>query len=169
MEKIYQLAVGPFPEEAIAAVSELAKILRRPEYMFDRTSTPGEDATWLPEACRAAGLLRAIANEASHEAVRYTARWHLRSASRQHWPELAPTLEKEETAALPLPSEAVFDVLVGAPRDEELDDWRAEEERQRGLRERAAQSLWAIQETPSKVAAFLLTGAEQLGPLIGEH
>lgn len=168
-ERTYQLALGRFPEEAIAAVSELAKLLRRPEGMFDQTSTPEEDAIWLPEACHAAGLLRVLANEAAREVVRYAARRELRSASRGHWPELAPTLESETTEARALPSESIFDALVGAPWEEELDDWKAEEERRRGLLQHAAEALWAIRKTPDGVAAFLLTGAEQLRPLIGEH
>jgi hypothetical protein len=152
------IALGPRPIEATAALHELGELLHAPRGPFGQNLSEGEVAAWQPEAELAIAAIHDVANGAASEVVRFLARRQLREVSRQHWPQIAQTLENALKTCPSVANEQLYDLLVGIPWEEQLDDYKAEEQRVGALCDAAARTLWEGRQTASAIVETLLVG-----------
>ena len=150
------VALGSMLDEAATALTEISTLLQPPRGPFGRGLEAGEVSVWQPEAEAAISLLQKVAESANSEVIRFLARRELRSARQDHWPQIAPALQKALNEVKPVPSERVYDLLIGLPWEEQLDDYAAEEARVDALCEAAAKAFWQEHLTPSAVVQALL-------------
>lgn len=150
------LALGRNVVEAAAAIHVLSGLFQVPNGMFGLELDSDELAVWQPEAERAIEIISEIARMAGNEAIRFLARRALRSGSRSHWPALAMSLERSLTQVPAVASEQLFDLLVGVPYEEQLDDYEAEEIREANRLDSAVSDFWAHHKTGSEVVNALL-------------
>lgn len=172
MESLLRIGLGLRPSEAVAAIHELGELLRKPLARFGGSISDAEVASWLPEARVAVTTIQSIANESKTAIVRFLARRELRSASREHWPELAPELDAAVASTPAMSEEGFYDILVGMPWAEELDDWKAEQERVRGICSAAARAIWKRNDSAQSVVSCLLEAVaevRQTAQLDGEN
>jgi hypothetical protein len=172
IECLKELALGTHLDEAATALSELGSLLEAPRGPFGRGLEEHEIAVWQSEAENAAELLQTIGTSADSDVIRYLARRELRSAHQDHWPQLAPGLQRALSALSPVASEQLYDLLIGVPWEEQLDDWRSEEERVDAICKRAAAGFWSEHETSDRVVGALfaaLTAFEGVGHRTDSH
>jgi hypothetical protein len=162
MELLRQLAIGSRPGEAAAALKEISKTLQAPQGPFGKELNPEEIAVWQPEAERAIAILTETATASPSEAVRYFARRALRQASSDRWPAITQTLRTALRDTPPLPSEPLYDLLVGIPWEEQLDDYQEEERRVDWLCRAAAEVSWREKKTANAVVRQILEGEAAL-------
>jgi hypothetical protein len=170
------LTLGESAVEATAALRELSKLLHTPRGPLG--GVKGDDiAVWQPEAELAIETIVEAGRSSTNEVVRFLARRMLREAFRQHWPQIAPMLDEAVEHVPAIPSEGLYDLLIGIPWEEQLDDVRAEENRVRQLCDEAAAAFWTQHKTAKHVFEQLLVGesaiqsvkhhrASHAGPLI---
>lgn len=156
------LALGTKVDESAAALDELGELLQPPRGPLGRGLGDDEITAWRPEAETACAVLQTIATTADSELVRYLARRQLRSVHQDHWPQIAPLVQQAVLATPPVPSEQLYDLLVGMPWQEQLDDWRSEDSRVATLCDQAAVSFWSEHGTPRAVVSALLAAVEVL-------
>ncbi len=175
---LVDVALGTRLDEAATALTELSALLKAPRGPFGRGLDASEIAVWQPEAEKAISLLQRIAVSANSEVIRFLARRELRSAPQDHWPQIGPALERSLNEAKPVPGEALYDLLVGVPWEEQLDDWTAEEARVGELCSAAAEAFWRQHGSPYAVVQALLAAKSafhgvgrqtdfQIGRLVG--
>lgn len=150
------LALGPRISEAAVAIHELSELLSLPRGPFGKLLEAGEISVWLPEASRAIDVIAEIARNADDDIVRYFARRSLREASRDHWPELSPKLDEALRDVPAPPAEDLYDLLVGLPWPEQLDDYDEEERRVGELCAIAARAFWNRHGTARQIVSTLL-------------
>lgn len=162
LEALRQLALGGRPGEAAAALHEISELLQAPRGPFGKELSPEEIAAWQPEADRAIAILEEAATSSPSEAIRYFARRALRQASPERWSSIAATLKAALDGTPPLASELLYDLLVGIPWEEQLDDYQEEERRVEKLCRAAAESSWKKNRTAEAVVRQLLDGEAAL-------
>jgi hypothetical protein len=174
---LVEIALGDRLDEAAAALSELSSLLKAPRGPFGRGLDATEIAVWQTEAEKAISLLQKIAQSDESVIVRFLARRELRSTHQDHWPQIAPEVQKALKESTPVPGERLYDLLIGIPWEEQLDDWAAEDARVEQLSVAAAQAFWHEHNSPAGLIQALLSamsafsgigrGTEsQAGPLI---
>lgn len=154
---LVDIALSDKLDEAATALSELSSLLAAPRGPFGRGLETDEVAVWQAEAEKAISLLQGIAESATSEVIRFLARRELRSAHQDHWPQIAPAVQKALQAGTPVPGEPLYDLLIGIPWEEQLEDWAAEEARVEGLCVTAAQAFWQEHRSPSALVQALVT------------
>lgn len=167
IDSLRELALRPNPREAAAALRELAELFQAPRGPFGKDLEPDEIGAWQPETERVIDIVTEVARSAPTEVIRYLARRALRESPRQHWPAIAPTLDKALQQVSPTPSEGLYDLLVGLPWEEQEDDYQAEEKRVRQLCDTAAHGFWAQHKTASGVVDALISGDSAIQSLAG--
>ena len=160
------LAMGDRPTEAASAIDRLGHLLTRPHGLFGRQVTDVEVTAWLPESKRVAESLVAIYDKAKPLVIRYLARRELRKKSRERWPDLGTHLDDLLRQFPALAEEPFFDILAGAPREDQLKDWKDEKLRLRNCCTAAAQVLWSAHQTASDVASMLVQAIQHLGDVL---
>jgi len=166
LDCLLRIGVSSVPTEAHAAINELGKLLRQPIGLLGREVDEEEVATWLPEAKRAAGLLQTIASDVPTDLIRYLARRQIRDVARGYWPDLDPSLDAALDDSPAVAAEGLFDILVGMPWAEELDDWEAERKRVHAACTNAAHDFWERHGTPERVASALLDAISVIDKVI---
>ena len=156
IESLAVVARGKRLDEAATALRELSTLLQPPRGPFGRGLDASDISVWQPEAERAISLLQSIAGSVNSEVIRFLARRELRTARQDYWPQIATSLEKALTEIAPVPSEEVYDLLVGLPWEERLDDYAAEEGRIDLHCTAAAEVFWRELNTPPAVVDALL-------------
>ena len=154
---LIDVALGDRLDEAAAALAALSTTLCAPRGPFGRGLDDEKVAVWQAEAEHVIACLTRVAQEASSEVTRFLARQELRSIHRDHWPQIAPAVERALKAAVPVSSERFYDLLIGIPRQEQLKEWTEEEARVEQLRAEAAEEFWRAYPTPSAVVEALLS------------
>lgn len=166
IECLTRLALGERLDEAAMAIDTLGKLLLRPHGLFGRAVPEEEVSAWLPEAKDAADRMMRICNATVSPVIRYLARRELREKSREHWPAVGEYLDELLRNIPALAEESFFDILVGVPWAEQLDDWK-EEQKRLGVRcIDAATSLWEAHREPARVQSVVLQAIQQFGGLI---
>jgi len=165
MTCLRDVALSDRPAEAIAALTGLGRLLDAPRGPLGRGLEPSEQALWKPEATFAIELLMDIANRAPHEVIRYAARRQLREVVSEYWPDIAQEVEGAVRNCPSVPAEGLYDVLVGPPRPERLDDHRAEDERRAELAREAAKEFWHQHQNAPAVIRSMLEAITALRPL----
>lgn len=156
------LAFGTRPAEAAAALHEVAGLLRSPRGAFGNELDSEEIVAWQVEAEGAISLLQEIATSATTEVVRYIARRALREVPRQNWPELTPILDNALKNCPPVPSEQLYDLLMGAPWEEQLDSFDEEERRVSEACDLAARTFWQQHGSADAVVRNFLAGVDTM-------
>ena len=154
---LIDVALGDRLDEAAAALTALSTTLCAPRGPFGRGLDDEKVAVWQAEAEHVIACLTRVAQEASSEVTRFLARQELRSIHRDHWPQIAPAVERALEATVPVSSERFYDLLIGIPRQEQLKEWTEEEARVEQLRAEAAEEFWRAYPTPSAVVEALLS------------
>jgi hypothetical protein len=149
--------------EAMRAIHELGRHLRKPLGMFGRSVTKEEVAAWLPEAREIVQHLEDIATNAPSQVTRYFARRELREVPQEHWPELTPSVRKAVAHTGAIEREGLFDLLIGVPWDERLDDWRDEQARIVTFSTEIAEKLWTECNSPVRLVTLLLDTISSFG------
>jgi len=162
LETLRHLAIGVRPSEAAAALHEISETLQAPRGPFGKELSPEEIAAWQPEAERAITILKETATSSPSEAIRYFARRALRQASPDRWPAIAPTFRTAIQDTPPLASEPLYDLLVGIPWEEQLDDYQEEERRVEKLCRAAAEVSWRENKAAEAVVRQILDGEAAL-------
>ena len=157
MRCLVDVALGDRLDEAAAALAALSTTLCAPRGPFGRGLDDEKVAVWQAEAEHVIKSLTRVAQEASSEVTRFLARQELRSIHRDHWPQIAPAVEKALETVVPVSSERFYDLLIGIPRQEQLKEWTEEEARVEQLRAEAAEEFWRAYPTPSAVVEALLS------------
>ncbi len=165
---LIDIALGDRLDEAAAAMAALSTTLSAPRGPFGRGLDDEEVAVWQGEAEHVIECLTRVAQEAPSEVIRFLARWELRSIHRDHWSQIAPAVERALETALPVPSERLYDLLVGVPWKEQLKEWAGEEARVERLCAEAAEEFWGAHRTPSAVVEALLSAMATVKELGGE-
>jgi hypothetical protein len=150
-------------DEAAVALSELATTLSPPRGPFGRGLESKEITVWQQEAEVAIEHLKNISAKASSDVIRFLARRELRSVHQDHWPEIAPAVQNALKVASPVQSEPLYDLLIGMPWEEQLDDWRKEEARVEQLSTDAARGFWQAHDNTSSVVDSLLAAIGAFG------
>jgi hypothetical protein len=158
ISSLRSLALSSNPIDAAAALRELARLFQPPRGPFGTELDPDEIGSWQPETEQAIKIVTEVAQSAPSEVIRFLARRSLRETSRQHWPAIAPKLEDALKQVPATSSEALYDLLVGLPWEEQEDDYEAEQRRVGQLCNIAARDFWAQHKTASAVVAALLSG-----------
>lgn len=161
-----ELAQGHRVDNAAAALHQLALLLCKPYGLLGRRVDEEEVLAWLPEAQDVAERLARLAVESRAAITRYLARRKLREASREHWPALGSYLDDLLADTPGVAEESFYDVLLGAPRVEFLDDWRAEQDRRKERLKAAADVLWTEYPEPGELVAVLLAALRELGQVV---
>ena len=143
-----EIALGSRLDEAATALTEIGALLTAPRGPFGRGLGTDEIAAWQPEAETAISLLQAIGTSAESDLIRFLARRELRSVHLDHWPAIAPAVQGALNSVTPVPAERLYDLLIGTPWEEQLDDWSAEETRLDALCRTAAEAFWQEHENP---------------------
>ena len=144
-------------DEAAAALAALSTALDAPRGPFGQGLDDDEIAVWQAEAEHVIACLTRAAQEASSEVTRFLARQELRSFHRDHWPQIAPAVERALEATVPVPSERFYDLLIGIPWGEQLKVREEEKARVERLRAEAAKGFWRVHLTPTAVVEELLS------------
>jgi hypothetical protein len=152
-----ELAVSSNSLEAAAALDELSKLFRPPTPQFGQQLPTGEIDTWQLETEQAIQIVAEAAKYASTDAIRFIARRSLRDAPRRHWPQITSALDSALEQSPRTVAEGLYDLLVGIPWEEQLDDFQAEENRVDALCKAAALDFWNQHTAPSVVVTALLT------------
>ena len=97
-----------------------------------------------------------LPRSATSDVIRFLARRELRAVHQDHWPQIAPTVQKALKDAPAVPSEPLYDLLIGMPWEEQLDDWAEEEARVERLGTEAAKAFWQVHQSPSAALDALL-------------
>lgn len=161
------VALGPRAGEAAAALHELSALFRAPRGPFGKELDSEELAAWRPEAERAIEIHSEAAASASSEAIRFLARRSLREASRDQWPDVVPILDRSLERAPAIASEGLYDLLVGLPWEEQLDDYEAEQRRVGELCDSASIVFWREHRTAGAVVGALLAGEAAVQSVAG--
>jgi len=150
------VALGDKLDEAATALSGLSTTLSAPRGPFGRGLDDEEVAVWHTEADSVIGHLKEVANLARSDVIRFLARRELRAVHQDHWPQIATAIQKALEDVPAVPSERLYDLLIGAPWQEQLDDWTEEEARVERLSTDAAQAFWQAHGSPSSAVDGLL-------------
>ena len=164
---LVDVALGDRVDAAAAALAVLSTTLAAPRGPFGRGLDDNEVAVWQSEAEHVIECLMRIAQKAPSEITRFLARRELRSIHRDHWPQIVPALERALEATTPVPSERLYDLLIGVPWEEQLDGWTEEEARVEQLCAEAAKEFWAACVAPSAVVEALtsaMAALREVGP-----
>lgn len=161
-----KIALGSRLDEAVIAITRLSYLLLRPLGEYGRTVSDDEVAAWLPEAKDAARRIAHIGSEAPTAVIRYFARRTLRDKSRKHWPVLGELFGQLLTTCPPISEESFFDILVGTPREEQVGDWREQQNRLSDRCTDAARLLWETHPDSADVAAVVTQALQFLGGVI---
>lgn len=162
VDQLIRRAMGQRLTEAAVAVHELGRLLEPPRGTLARKIEKAEMDAWLPEATAAATAIAGIAGTAPLEIIRYLARRELREQRTAHWPDMAKPIADLLATVKPEPSEALFDVFLGRPWEEQDDDYQKEEAELRKQCAEIAQNFWATTSDPTKVLDGLLRSLSEL-------
>lgn len=156
IECLKGVALGQKPSEAVTALHQIGRLISAPGGPFGKDLKVEEVAAWEPEAETAIAILIRVAESASSEVIRFLARRELREASREHWPALAPKLERALSSCPRVAGEQVYDLLEGIPWQERAHDRVSEEERVKTLCSTAASDYWKAHTTAIAIVESLL-------------
>ena len=159
---LLDVALGDRLDESASALNALSTTLSAPSGPFGRGLEDEEVAVWQSEAEQVVEYLTRVAQEGPSEVIRFLARRVLRSIHRDHWPQIAPAVEGALQVAPPVPSERLYDLLIGVPRGEQLEGWEEETARVDRLCDEAAQELWRAHVTPAAVVERLFSAIAAL-------
>ena len=163
---LVDIALDDRLDEAATALSELGSLLTPPRGPFGRGLEANEVAVWQSETERAISLLRRVSEAATSEVIRFLARRELRATRQDYWPQIAPTVRAALEGAAAVPGEPLYDLLIGLPWEEQLDDRTAEDTRIEGLCRAAAQVFWREHVSASGVVNALLTAISAFEGLV---
>ena len=168
IRSLVDVALGDRLDEAAAALAALSTTLSAPRGPFGRGLDDAEVAVWQAEAEHVIECLRRVAQEAPSQVTRFLARRELRSVHRGHWSQIAPAVERALEAAMPVPSERLYDLLIGVPWEEQLKAWGQEEARIERICAEGAEEFWHAHVTPSAVVEALLSAIVALKGVVQE-
>ena len=165
---LVDVALGGRVDAAAAALKALSTTLAAPRGPFGKGLDDNEVVVWQSEAEHVIECLMHIAQTAASEVTRFLARRELRSIHQDHWPQIAPAVERALEATMPVPNEQLYDLLIGVPWKEQLEEWAEEEARVERLCAEVAEEFWAAHVTPSVVVEALLSAMAALKEVGGE-
>ena len=159
---LVNVALGGRIDAAAAALVALSTTLAAPRGPLGKGLDDNEVVVWQSEAEHVIECLMRIAQTAAPEVIRFLARRELRSIHQDHWPQIAPAVETALDTTMPVPNEPLYDLLIGVPWNEQLQESTEEEARVERLCAEVAEEFLAAHVTPSAVVEALLSAMAAL-------